>query len=294
LYRAPLTGPAEKAAAREVFVPLGWYGRMTGRNLPQKPAPRGGRDSLAAAQDLIYQAWEIPNPKKRVALARKALAISPDYADAYVLLAQAVTAPAKVLELYRKGVAAGQLALGQKAFERDRGHFWGLLETRPYMRARAGLVQSLWDCGQYDEALSHWRDMLMLNLNDNQGIRYVLAARLLESGRDRELGALLKKHADDARAYILWIRALFAFRTEGDNAKSRRALTEALESNPHVPCYLLGHKPLPRALPKYTGLGDEREAVCVAAENIKAWQTTSGALAWLAERINPEKPTILH
>ncbi len=77
------------------------------------------------------------------------------------------------------------------------------------------------------------------------------------------------------------------FRTQGDNSKSRRALADALASNPHVPAYLLGHKPLPRMLPRYTGLGDEREAVCLAVENIKAWQTTAGALAWLAQRVPP-------
>ena len=44
----------------------------------------------------------------------------------------------------------------------------------------------------------HWRDLLRLNPNDNQGIRYVLAARLLELGRDRELAVLLKAHRTTA------------------------------------------------------------------------------------------------
>jgi hypothetical protein len=30
-------------------------------------------------------------------------------------------------------VAAGERSLGPKAFEEDAGHFWGILETRPYM-----------------------------------------------------------------------------------------------------------------------------------------------------------------
>jgi hypothetical protein len=32
----------------------------------------------------------------------------------------------------------------------------------------------------------------------------------------------------------------------------------------------------------------------LAVANIKAWQMTNGALAWLAERIGTETPTILH
>ena len=67
---------------------------------------------------------------KRAATARKALKISPDCADAYVLMAEIATTPAQALELYRRGVAAGERALGQRAFVEDVGHFWDRLETR--------------------------------------------------------------------------------------------------------------------------------------------------------------------
>jgi len=267
---------------------------MAAKTKPEKPGPRGRRDLLDHAEELIDQARETPSLKRRAALAKKALAIFPDCADAYVLLAEAAASPAEGLDLCRKAVDAGERAIGKQAFDQDVGHFWGILETRPYMRARACLAQLLWDCYQPDEALAHWRDMLRLNPNDNQGIRYVLASRLLELGRDHELGVLLKEHEDDVRAYMIWTRALFAFRTYGDNSISRRALADALESNPHVPPYLLGQKPLLCELPDYTGLGDESEAMSWAVANIKAWQITNGALAWLAERINAETPTILH
>ena len=267
---------------------------MSGKTTPGRSDRRSATDLLLQAQDLIYDAWELADPIKRSRLARKALKISLDCADAYVLLAEAAITLPGALEFYRQGVEAGQRALGREFFEENVGHFWGILETRPYMRARAGLAQCLWDRATHDEALAHWRDLLRLNPNDNQGIRYVLAARLLELGRDCELAALLQKHRDDGRAYMIWTKALFAFRTQGDNSKSRRALAAALASNPHVPAYLLGHKPLPRVLPAYTGLGDEREAMSLAVENIQAWQTTEGVLAWLVQRMDGDKPRLLH
>ncbi|MBI3759775.1 MAG: hypothetical protein HY269_08495 [Deltaproteobacteria bacterium] len=267
---------------------------MNPKTKPERPDLRAGKELLRRAQDMIYDAWEIMDPTERAVRAGMALKISPDCADAYVLLAEAARTPAEALELYRKGVAAGERALGPEAFTEDIGHFWGLLETCSYMRARAGLALSLWARDQHDEAIAHWRAMLILNPNDNQGIRYLLAARLLEAGRDRELAALLKQHEDDGRAYLIWTRALLVFRTQGNNQKSRWVLTQALASNPHVPAYLLGHKPLPRELPDYTGCGDEREAMCLVAENLKAWQATNGALAWLAARINLLKPKPLN
>lgn len=104
--------------------------------------PRLPATALERAQDLMYQAWEATGPM-RVKLARQALEISPDCADAYVLLAEETArTPEEALDLYTKGVAAGERALGKKYFEENAGHFWGLLETRPYMRARLGLAQT--------------------------------------------------------------------------------------------------------------------------------------------------------
>ncbi len=251
-------------------------------------------DALGQAQELIYEAWEIDDPRQRLVLARKALKLCGDCADAYVLLADAAASPVKALELYRQGVEAGVRALGSAIFIEERGHFWGLLETRPYMRARAGMALVLWQCGEHHQAIMNWNDLLRLNADDNLGLRYVLAARLLELGRDDELALLLERYAHDGRAYLLWVRALLLFRLLGDQAKSREALSTALASNPHVPAYLLGHKPL-RAPPRLRHMspGDDSEAAYWAAETIKAWAATQGALAWLTQNVQT-KPTLLH
>jgi tetratricopeptide (TPR) repeat protein len=149
--------------------------------------------ALEQAQDLIYDAWEAKTAKARLAIARKALALSPLCADAHVLLAEhAKSGSDEQLELWRRGVESGELALGDE-FEALAGQFWGFLETRPYMRARFGLARALWIRGANDEAIDHLRDMLRLNPNDNQGIRYVLAAYLVEAERDDDLGVLLQE-----------------------------------------------------------------------------------------------------
>jgi hypothetical protein len=101
------------------------------------------------------------------------------------------------MRLYEQGVAAGERALGQEAFQRDAGHFWGILETRPYMRARLGLARSLWTAGRRDEAVRHLQDMLRLNPNDNQGVRYTLAGFLLFLDRDKALRQVWASERDD-------------------------------------------------------------------------------------------------
>lgn len=55
-------------------------------------------DLLAQAQQIIYQAWETVGRKRRLSLARKAIAVSPDCADA--LLAEETAVLGEALELY--------------------------------------------------------------------------------------------------------------------------------------------------------------------------------------------------
>jgi len=262
-----------------------------GGSIPEVPA----RTPLEEAQNLMYDAWEARG-SRRVQLARQALEISPDCADAYVLLAEETARSiAEARQFYEKGVAAGERALGPEIFEEDLGHFWGILSTRPYMRARCGLADCLLAMGEHDEAIQHYRDMLRLNPNDNQGIRYTLAACLLETNRDDELRDLLKneEYTEDCSAEWLFTWTLLEFRRRGDCAKARARLKTALEWNPHVPDFLLGRRRLPRHLPEYVEFGSESEAISYCVGFARSWQATPGAIEWLEGmmRGRPEEST---
>lgn len=240
---------------------------------------------LEQAQDLMYEAWN-SSGRRRVELALQALDLSKDCADAYVLLAEEV-APSLpgAKELYEQGVKAGERALGPETFKEAAGHFWGIIETRPYMRARAGLAQCLWMLGERQSAIEHYADMLRLNPGDNQGIRYILANCLLEEGSDDAIERLLDQYEDDAAAAWLYTRAIWMFRREADSPKANALLKKALDQNRFVPPYLLGRKRLPSRLPDYIGFGDENEAVAYAAEAIEGWRKTPGALDWLSNHL---------
>ena len=240
-------------------------------------------DPLSAAQELVYDAWDAPTKARRVALARKALALSADCADAYVLLAQETAKSREdARDLYAKGVAAGERAIGPDAFEEGVGDFWGIFETRPYMRARHGLALALWELGECEQAIAHYRDMLRLNPNDNQGIRYLLANCLLERGDDGALGSLLKSYKDDGTANWGYTWALAEFRKSGDGAAARKRLIGAIEQNAHVPVYLLGRRKLPSRRAPYITWGGEDEGQEYARDCGAAWRATPGALDWLA------------
>jgi tetratricopeptide (TPR) repeat protein len=246
--------------------------------------------SVQQAQSIMYRAWEEPDPEARIAYAHKALQISPDCADAYVLLAEEeATSLKKSLENFHAGVEAGERALGEAYFEENAGYFWGLLETRPYMRARQGLANCLWELARTEEAQTHYEEMLRLNPNDNQGIRYTLLDLYLEVGLDEKGRDLLERYSEDPSAHIRYARALIMYRIEGAGSEAEQALRAAIERNHHIPDYLLGRKRVPVQLPDFIGMGDENEAAAYAAAELNYWRCTPNAVKWLREVIDAER-----
>lgn len=251
------------------------------------PEPLPPASPEEEAQNLVYDAADARG-RRKVQLARKALEIWPDCADAYALLAERTGDPAKAAELYRQAMAAGERALGPELFKEAEGEFWGLIETRPYMRARQGLADCLVSLGRIEEAVEHYIAMLRLNPGDNQGVRYSLAPLLYELGRYDELQALLSQFSEYGLDPTLqYLQALLTFRREGDSPKARQEIAKALKQNKHFKKYLLGDAELsPWQPPTYTP-GGEDEAIIYADYLAPLWQKTEGAVAWLKQQKLP-------
>ncbi|KAL8997097.1 MAG: hypothetical protein Q9169_003533 [Polycauliona sp. 2 TL-2023] len=78
------------------------------------------------------------------------------------------------------------------------GHFWGIHETRPYMRSRFALVEAYLKVDTYaavEAARSHLADMLRLCRGDNMGVRDLVPAILLRLGRDQDCYDFCKWYA---------------------------------------------------------------------------------------------------
>ncbi|GAB4341347.1 MAG: hypothetical protein Kow0099_17960 [Candidatus Abyssubacteria bacterium] len=235
---------------------------------------------LEKAQDLMYEAWGSKG-KRRLQLAREALQICPDCADAYVLLAEeTATSAEEAVEFYTKAMQAGERALGEEFFTSEAGNFWYLIETRPYMRARAGLAGVLGYLGETEAGLEHCMELLRLNPNDDQAIRYLAAQYLFVLKRYKELKKLLNQY-DEQSTFWCYSRALHEYLTAGDTRKARRALIEAVDMNPFVAAFLLGMREPPDEPPDYYSPGDVSEAVIYMDQFSEIWFDSKEAFAWL-------------
>ena len=241
--------------------------------------------SVNTAQLRFFEALEAPNQAERLRIVAEALQRNPAAADAWGMLAQASVPGAPLtLHLWRVAAAAGLVALGP--FPLEPGEAWGVMESRPYMRARCGLALELRRQGEAAAAIAEVEGMLALNPNDNQGMRYILLAWLLEDGADPAAAALFERYAEDGAAVWAYGAALLAYRRQGPGEAADAARAAAIANNPHVAAALLGRiTPRPGAI-GYTP-GSPEEAAEVVADLLPAWQGTAGALDWLAAGLGP-------
>ncbi|KAL2073457.1 hypothetical protein VTL71DRAFT_10781 [Oculimacula yallundae] len=87
------------------------------------------------------------------------------------------------------------LMIPPNLFENEVGHFWDIVETRSYMRARFWLVEALGKIRTQvavQEALKHALDLLRLNRSDNLGVRSAAPALFMRLGKDQECYNFIK------------------------------------------------------------------------------------------------------
>lgn len=246
------------------------------------PSRFPARTDLEKAQDLCFQAFDSIG-RRKLQLAREAMKVCPDCADAYVLIAEWTSDINKAVELFTQGTAAGERSLGPERFKKDVGHFWGQTDTRPYMRARFGLARCLDELGRDEEAIEHYRELLRLNPGDNQGVRYLYLPLLLKLGRDAEAARFMKVCQDEPTANWAYTRALLAYRLGGNCGGAHTELKKAQKVNPHVIPYLLSNEEPDEAPGSYRP-GSREEALVCAFELRPAFEATPGACEWLQDR----------
>lgn len=233
------------------------------------------------AQDLAWDAYDEPDPDRAIALALQATAIDVDCVDAAITVATlGASSPESEVNILRAALLSGEKRLGRKFFRENAGHFWGLHETRPYMRARFALAEALEAVGQIEEAISHCQALLELNPNDNQGAREFLLRLYFCTRRIDDARRLLERYREDPSAIWSWARVLEKF-ISSDIPAATQAMAIAKQGNPYVLDFLTGRKKLPRALPPTYSLGGREEALICAHTLFAAWRAHPAALKWL-------------
>lgn len=242
-------------------------------------------DFKKKAEEIFDRALDESSSVKRIALTETALEIYPGLPDAWFLLGdEKAKTCLESISYFEKAVEAGKMDLGERFFQENAGHFWGMMETRPFMRAKSFLADELVRIGRIDDAIAHYEDCLTLNTNDNQGIRYKVLSLYLLKDRLHDFENILGFYDEDSGAAWGFSKALYLLKKCGNESiKAVKQLKSAKKNNKFVSDYISGKKKLPKSLPDYYQYGSREEAQIYVGDGLLAWQSTLGAIDWLEE-----------
>lgn len=250
---------------------------IVGQKIPSFP-----KDTLnyqEQAQDLVYEAYELP-PEKAKRNIEKALQLDSNCIEAYEFLGE-MESNAEIASIhYAKGIAIGKQIFGGKYLEEHKGAFWGFHETRPFMRCMQQYSDCLYMMDKVKECVSVLEEMIELNPNDNQGVRDQLLLYLIELDEKQKFEKYAKMFQEDGMAFALFTRALFAFKTEGETENANKQLQKALKQNKFVAAKILSKKSI-NVLSDHYGFGDKNEAEYYTYFAQDVWKNTKGATSWL-------------
>lgn len=278
-----------------------------------------GNDVEERAEDLFFEAVEARSMGACRRRLKEVLRLVPDHVRARTMLAKTEKNPGAAEKGFREAIASGERNLGA-LLDKGGGHLWGFIEARPYLEARAELAAFLAVLGRADESIEEHRAILVLNENDNQGVRDPLLSLLLQERRFADAGALVKKYDTDYSAVWLYSKAMLEFQRRAEEAQwateklgvawlkqqmaamakgimpkipeavraADETLFKALKFNPWCAIRLLtsaGHSA--DDLPESYGPGSEEEAALFFHHHAPAWIKNPPALLWLTARAVP-------
>ncbi|MEQ1552900.1 MAG: hypothetical protein ABL929_01910 [Ferruginibacter sp.] len=231
------------------------------------------------AQDMVFAASELP-PKKAQEKIKEALLLNPDCIEAHEFLGLKEKDIRKAVFHFEDGINIGRRIFFGEKYNKYKGHFWGIHETRPFMRCLQHYAGCLFGLLKTNECVAIYEEMLALNPNDNQGVRDLFFVRILELNDFEKYKKYEKIYNTDVTAFAFYNSALAAFLTLGDTKTAQNKLAKAIKANVFVPKKLLSSKAITN-VPSMYGFGDENEATYYAYFAKGLWQKNKAALNWL-------------
>lgn len=193
--------------------------RIVGKNMDEYEP----KNDIERAQILVYDGYEENDNDRKRELALKALEYDELCADAYTLLgfAEVDNAP-KALEYFRMGETMFRQRYNEAYFKKNKGEFFYIIETRPYIR---NLYYTMLLCEmleQFDEAIKAGMSILELCKDDQMGAYHRVIMLLVTRDRWDEVEKLLDRgtNSDENLPELYFVKSMFYFHIKKDYRKA--------------------------------------------------------------------------
>ena len=148
---------------------------------------------------------------------RRALTVYPLHADAHVHLGIVCEERGdwvQAAHYYWRGAQLGrischeremqdrQLGKSTRSAQLAKTHYWGILETRPYLRALHNLARLYYTRKEFELALPYAEESLRANPDDNTGARFIVYSVRRWQGRKDEIRRLARKYGARSLAEV--------------------------------------------------------------------------------------------
>lgn len=215
---------------------------------------------LDDAYEILEEAQNARNEKEAIKLAKKAYETSSECFDAILFQCDLEENGIKRMKLLDEGLEYEKNRLiKEKYFAKENiGHFYGIFETRPYIRGLVIKAEYLLEEGKLRQASNICKEVLRLNPNDNLGSRYLLMAIFAVLEEEKDMLELYEEYPEENLEMLFPLFALYY--KLGNNKKAKKYLSMINECNSNFVKYFNGTiKESKKVTPGYYSLGDSSE-----------------------------------
>ncbi len=218
--------------------------------------------ALDDAYELLEKAENAKSKAQAIKYAKEAYDICPDCFDAILFQAHLEDNPLKRWKLLNEGLEFEKERLeDEKYFEKDNiGQFYGIFETRPYIRGLYEKANYLILDGKIKQAGDICKEILKLNENDNTGARYLLMAIYAFLEEENAMLKLYKKYPEEDLEMLFPLFILYY--KQGNDKKAKEYLNKINKANPDFIKFFKGTMKKNKNVPEgYYSKGDSSEVI---------------------------------
>ena len=215
---------------------------------------------LDDAYEILEEAQNARNEKEALRLAKKAYEKSSECFDAILFQCDLEKNGIKRMKLLDDGLEFEKNRLTKENYfdKENIGHFYGVFETRPYIRGLATKAEYLLEEGKLRQAANVCKEVLKLNENDNLGARYLLMAIYATLEEEKDMLDLYKKYPEEDLEMLFPLFAIYY--KIGNDKKAKDYLNRIDKCNSNFVKYFKGTiKPSEKINPGYYSRGDSSE-----------------------------------
>ncbi len=215
---------------------------------------------LDDAYEILEEAQNARNKKEAIKLAKKAYEKSPECFDAILFQCDLEENGIKKMKLLGAGLENEKNRLTKEKYfdQKNIGHFYGIFETRPYIRGLVVKAEYLLEEGKLRQAESICREVLRLNENDNMGARYLLMAIFATLEEENDMLKLYKKYPEETLEMLFPLFALYY--KIGNDKKAKEYLNRVNKCNSNFVKLFNGSiRKNDKVTPGYYSRGDSSE-----------------------------------